>query len=223
MRVPQPEGTKGSLKWVQRLVARRPDILEAQLREAGALGAGAAVEWRSPREADQWAEYRDGAFLDLLGRADLRASLRQFWPTGGPQWDALGCTAGGSIFLVEAKAHVGELASSCGAKAPVSLALIEQSIASTGAKLGISAAGDWKTSYYQYANRLAHLHFLRENGVDAYLVFVYFVGDTGMPGTPLTTTKWERAVAVVHGHLGIEECQPILGVVESYVDVGALV
>ena len=38
---------------------------------------------------------------------------------------------------------------------------------------------DWSGTFYQYANRLAHLYLLHElNDVDAWLVFVYFVGDS---------------------------------------------
>ena len=41
---------------------------------------------------------------------------------------------------------------------------------------------DWSHCFYQYANRLAHLYLLREsNGLDAFLVFVYFVDDRTVP------------------------------------------
>ena len=37
---------------------------------------------------------------------------------------------------------------------------------------------DWKCGFYQYANRLAHLYFLREKaGKEAYLIFLYFIAD----------------------------------------------
>lgn len=37
---------------------------------------------------------------------------------------------------------------------------------------------DWTERFYQYANRLAFLYFLREvNGIEAYLVFLYFLND----------------------------------------------
>src|SRR5665213_1933610 len=58
LRIEQKVGTRGSLMYLQRLVSRRPELLDRQLREAGAIPHGAAVRWVSPREDDNWAEYR---------------------------------------------------------------------------------------------------------------------------------------------------------------------
>ena len=47
----------------------------------------------------------------------------------------------------------------------------------------VTSTTDWTKCFYQYANRLAHLYFLKElNGIDAALVFVYFTGDTTING-----------------------------------------
>jgi hypothetical protein len=40
----------------------------------------------------------------------------------------------------------------------------------------------WSGTFYQLANRLAHLYFLRKHGFKAWLVLVNFVGDDDMSG-----------------------------------------
>lgn len=224
MRVPQLTDRPGSLHWVQRLVGNRPDLAEAPLRAAHALPPGAALDWVSPRAADDWAEYRDGDFLGVLGLADFAPELRAFWPARGPQWDALGRNRGtdGTVVLVEAKAHAGELASSCAAESPSSRARIAAALDRTRAALGAAPASDWLNGYYQYANRLAHLHFLRaECGVPAHLLCVYFVGDTQMRG-PATEAEWMAPLAAVYQHLGFAPGAAIPGVVNAFVPVEAL-
>lgn len=75
-RFPQPQGTKGSLRWIQYLVNQHPEVLNA------GIGIG-PVEWRSPRADDGYAEYRDQAFLDRLALTLPRRPLDVFWPAGG--------------------------------------------------------------------------------------------------------------------------------------------
>ena len=221
MRVPQLAGHKGSLMWVQRLVARRPDLAEAPLRAAGALAPGARLDWVSPREADDRAEYRDASFLDVLGRSDLTPRLRAFWPARGPQWDALARADDGTVVLVEAKAHAAELASSCAATSPAR-EQIAAALARTRAALGAAPGADWLTGYYQFANRLAHLHFLRaECGVPAYLLNLYFVGDHAVGG-PETAADWATPLAAARAHLGLAPDLEVPGLVTAFVHVGEL-
>jgi hypothetical protein len=220
VRVEQGSGTKGSLKWIQRLVSEHRDLLEQPLRSAGALDANATVEWISPRGADGWAEYRDTGFLDQLRLSHLRDELRAFWPSMGPQWDALGRTGEDGVVLVEAKAHLAEFISKCEAVAPASIAKIEAALDATQEVLGARKSSEWMTRYYQYANRLAHLHFLRAHGVDAQLAFVYFVGDDEMPG-PTSRSDFEHAVREVRHSLGLPG-PSTSHIVDVYVDVTAL-
>jgi hypothetical protein len=117
MRVVQPEGRCGSLKWIQRLVVMRPELCDAQLRAQGAPLGESSLEWLSPTRDDDWAEYRDADFLRRIGHPELIDALRHFWPRGGPQWDGLARDTSGAIYLFEAKAHVGEMASTCQASA----------------------------------------------------------------------------------------------------------
>ena len=88
-RNPQPLGRRGSLKWIQRLVARHPDMLTDAIRGAAQHPLSWTIEWVSPRAADDWSEYRDVEFLLQTGHPELADDLAAFWPPGGPQWDAL--------------------------------------------------------------------------------------------------------------------------------------
>ena len=220
MRIEQKDGTKGSLRFIQQLVSQNPDLFHRRLQEQGAVPAETSVRWVSPLNDDAWSEYRDAAFLERIGHPKLAPALKSFWPTRGPQWDGL-CIAGDTILLVEAKAHVGEMASSCTAEAPSSVTLIEQSLGATKKALGADASADWMNGYYQLANRFAHLWFLRERGVDARLVLLQFTGETGMP-TASSPAAYRDAFAAAMKHLGLDRASAVPGVVHIDIDVAEL-
>jgi len=186
MRTLQPMGTKGSLKWIQKLINEKPQIIDSRLGHN-------EIEWRSPLSQDDFAEYRDSEFLTVLGLDHLHPALKKFWPRNGPQWDALG-RAGQTILLVEAKANIPEISSSCAAKSPRSITTINNAFIATKAFFGVDSKNNWLTGYYQYANRLAHLYFLREIcNVDAVLVFIYFCDDP--THIPTSAQEWQDALA----------------------------
>jgi len=220
MKVPQPEGTRGSLKWIQRLVGSHQQVLDDAIRGVGVLQPGEQIRWVSPRAEDGWAEYRDGDFMDQIGHPELRSALGAFWPPLGPQWDALGSGTAGTVVLVEAKAHERELVSICQAS-PESVELITRSLAETKAAVGARGDADWLTGYYQYANRIAHLQFLRKHGVPAVLVFVYFTNDLDMGG-PNSREGWQGGLRAAHEHLGLTADENSMGVVSVYIDTGLL-
>ncbi|WP_281995679.1 hypothetical protein [Ruegeria faecimaris] len=195
MRVIQPKGIKGSLKWIQDAVRRSPNLLQPQELPT--------IDWVSPLEEDDYAEYRDGAFLDRLRIGHLTASLKDFWPQRGPQWDALGLTSNGPV-LVEAKAHVREFFSPPSQAGLRSLEQIERAFEIVRADLGVRQAMNWTELYYQYANRLAFLWWLREHGIDAKLLFVSFLNDADMAG-PKYAETWEAAFAAANYALGLPE------------------
>ena len=219
MRVVQNPGLKGSLKWIRVLVNQRPEMVEEGLRTL--VGSRESVEWLSPLSEDQFAEYRDGSALKLLGVSKLQRPLRDFWPARGPQWDAV-ARVGEALVLVEAKAHIPELFSSPSlAKNETSCRKIESALAETKRWLRARPGLDWSERFYQYANRLAHLYFLREvNGLNAHLVFLYFVGDRERKG-PTDPREWEAATAVLHEALGIRG-RKVPGMHHLYVDVGEI-
>ena len=208
-----PAATRGSQRWIQYLVNRQPEILESAL--------GVAVDWRSPLERDDYAEYRDQACLDLLGIAGLTVPLLDFWPQRGPQWDALGLGDDGSVVLVEAKAHLAEMRSPPSqAKSPQSIALIDESLRSTAAWLSAVPSAPWSASYYQYTNRLAHAYFLQElNAISTRLVFMYFCGDADIRG-PASAELWYPEIRRAHRMLGITELPSM--VTDVFVDVQPL-
>lgn len=198
-RIPCKAGARGSLKWIQRAVNDRPELLDEPLRAR--IGHG-PISWLSPRREDGYAEYRDGDFLDLLGAGDLRTDLADFWPARGPQWDALGRSERGDLLLVEAKAHVPEMLSPASAASPASLARIRDALGRTAESLGATPRAAWTDAFYQYANRLAHLAFFRDRGRPAWLVLVSFVGDAEMKG-PRTAEAWDAAYTVADYAMGL--------------------
>ena len=221
MRVPQGVGSRGSLKWIQRMVAAEPGPLRDAFVTAGALKESETIEWVSPLATDDWAEYRDKSYLEKVGYSNIVSELSHFWPAGGPQWDALGRGPRGSVFLIEAKAHVSEMDSNCHASAG-SRVLIQQSLSQAKVACGANPDADWLTGYYQYANRLANLHFLRRNRIPAWLGFVYFLNDRDMGG-PQTSAGWEHDLGLVYQHLGLKSFGQIPGVVDIFIDCAELV
>ena len=133
-----------------------------------------------------------------------------YWPQTGrpPTWDAIGeASINGTRewLLVEAKAHIGELASSTGASED-SQAIIQRAMEETQQAMGVDPGHDWLKGYYQYANRLAVLHFLRREGIPARLLFIYFWGDRPEegPNWPQTENEWEPPLREMEKDLGLE-------------------
>jgi hypothetical protein len=89
---------RGSLKWIQHFVNDRADEFGVAVAEASHGQISTPISWRSPLRSDDFAEYRDDGFLGRVGVDLTRRSLEEFWPRGGPQWDALGVTARGRAY-----------------------------------------------------------------------------------------------------------------------------
>jgi hypothetical protein len=188
--------------WIQRAVNERWPSLEGPLLQKT---QGGAITWLSPLASDGFAEYRDASFLELIGQEGLVPALKDFWPTRGPQWDALGKTMQGDVLLVEAKAHVPEMCSLGTAATPDSRSRIEATLNQVAQHLDANAGrAAWTDFFYQIANRIAHLHFLRSNGVSAWLVYVNFLGDKEMGG-PTTPETWEAAYQVAFHVMGLRK------------------
>ena len=195
-RFPQHPGPKGSQHWLQWLVNDSPELFDQR------IGLG-RIDWRSPLRADDFAEYRDQDFLDLLSIELPTRPLACFWPRWGPQWDALGRAPSGKVILVEAKARVNELYSQMAASAEASRVKITASLNETAQSLGVPSGHDWRKPFYQYANRLAHAYLLdRLNGIPTRLVFLYLVGDADVGG-PTSCAEWQTEIHTVHAELGL--------------------
>ena len=203
--------------WLQVAVNRAPAVIDEAIRDTGIYLPG-TIEWISPLEGDDFAEYQDSCFLDQLRIRLEQRPLPEFWPERGPQWDGL-ARSDDRMLLIEAKAYVRELNSNPTGATGDSLSKIEASLAETRMFLKVKSETDWSRCFYQYANRLAHLYLLRElNGLDAYLVFVYFVGDHTR-GMPVSQADWEAAVTLATTHLGLPKSDWISRYVkDAYID-----
>lgn len=176
----------GSQLQTQLYVNRRTQQLDEAIRNAFADLAGAILEWRSPRHPraeDGYREYWDTSFLKRLDLESLIGELPKLWPVGGPHWDALGAVHlpgddRPGVLLVEGKSYPAELfGSGTGAKpGSNSRKLIEKSLGQTQQILGVEdqTPEDWCGRLYQSANRLAHVYWLREQSVRAWLVHLLF-------------------------------------------------
>ena len=196
---------RGSQRWLQLAVNRCPELIDDAITRGLNLGQSETLRWISPLESEGFLEYRDHKFLEALEITPQHRQLSEFWPAGGPVWDGLARTRRGRYLLVEAKANVPEFDSSPTRASGRSLTKIGEALSETRSFLRVAADTDWTRCFYQYANRLAHLYFLRElNRIDAILVFVYFTGDTTVPGrNPVSREGWGTAIGLATHHLGV--------------------
>ena len=219
---PQNVADKGSKKWIQKIINEESGLLNSEIRDNLGLSKDEDIEWLSPLKCDKYAEYFDQGFLNSLCIELKRVPLVDFWPKGGPHWDALGRSSSGKLFLVEAKSHIPELISTTRAEKEVSLEKICKSLKKTKRFLNSNTKTDWCSPFYQYTNRLAHLYLLRElNQLPAYLVFVYFINDFEMNG-PTTVDEWKGAIKLLHLYLGIGKHKLQNSIADIFIDVTCL-
>jgi hypothetical protein len=117
-------------------------------------------------------------------------------------------TAQGPV-LVEAKAHLREFFSPPTQSRDTSRQKIEEAFNAVQTDMGISSSTDWTRTYYQYANRIAHLWWLRQRGINAALLFVSFLNDDEMGG-PKHAESWGAAFASANYALGLTGANPLL-------------
>lgn len=200
------EETHGSQKDLQILANQHQDILNHELSKI--LNKTIKLEWLSPLKDDDYAEYVDQDFINRLDiNSRIIKPLNDFWPNGGANWDGL-AKDNETIFLIEAKAHISEqMIESTGATSIESINLIKKSLEETKAFLDVKSDVSWcKENYYQYANRLAHLYYLREiNKIDAHLLFIYFLNDKTVTGKSETKEDWKQAINDVYKKLELEK------------------
>ena len=220
-RTPQRNTKKGSQKWLQVAVNENQDELN-ELVAQRLLLPSLNIDWRSPLQSDEYSEYSDRDFVNLLELELKDRPLSAFWPDGGPHWDGLAKTDRTQVLLVEAKARVGEIREGAsGATREESIEKIDCSLRETQQYLKSDELVEWRESpYYQYANRLAHLYLLAVlNGVDAYLLLVYFLNDSKMQG-PVSVDHWEIAILRQHCEMGLPKDHTLSDrIVELYIDV----
>jgi len=221
-RFPQALGRKGSKKWIQKLINEKPEMLNFEIIRKLNLPRKEKIHWLSPLKDDEYAEYRDQEFLERLGVGLEIVTLADFWPGGGPQWDGLGRSSSGNLFLVEAKSHIDEMISTMQAKSKESRKKICDSLEKTKQFLNARPEVEWSSVFYQYANRLSHLYLLKQlNQLPAYLVFVYFINDLEMKG-PKTIDEWKGAIKLLRSYMGIRRHKLQNFITELFIDVSGL-
>lgn len=150
--------------------------------------------------------------LEFLTDARILGKWAYFWPRSGnaQNWDAVGkavIEGKEAWVLVEAKAHVEEVKSRCGAISRRSRAQIMDVLAEVWEYLGATSQPleHWFEPYYQFANRLAVLYFLGREGIAAHLVNVYFYGERERAGweCPQSPSEWEKVIRDEEAWLGI--------------------
>lgn len=84
------------------------------------------------------------------------------------------------------------------------MSLIKKTVEGTKTALGVAPECDWLKGYYQYANRVAALHFLIEHGVPARLLFIYFTGDSHRGcRCPSDEAGWHKALDAQARHIAL--------------------
>lgn len=200
------------------MVNQHANVLDAAISDAFGW-CDAKIDWRSPREDDDYAEYYDQAFLDRLGVDVLIMALDEFWPKSGPRWDGLARTTDGGLILVEAKAHIAEAVDYRSKASPEALLRIETRLEEAKAAFYASKDACWHTPLYQMANRLAHLYYLAGiNGKDAYLVFIDFANAPDVSES-VTCQEWQGAVRLAHKCLGLKDSKLARRVATIIVDL----
>ncbi|MCX6641299.1 MAG: hypothetical protein NTW14_12620 [bacterium] len=173
-----------------------------------------------PKNRQKDGEWKSVDFLQDAGGDDWK----RYWPdrtpgkpnrTGMPSWDAVVQMNVGNKaewLLVEAKAHIAELANpraKCGAGGN-SRKKIEKALQKTYEKLTgddrmpwADVAQNWLGIHYQKANRLACQYFLNEIKKESTrLLYIYFVGDS-FKDSPKNPTGWHDAINRQYEALGL--------------------
>ena len=198
----------GSECHLLRFLGRHRRLLDREVMDA--VGA-TDVRWHDyPFDASTpWLDSEHKG-MGFINDESIQAAWKQTWPSSGnsQNWDAVGqVLIGGSWewLLVEAKANLEEIRSSCQAKENGGLPLILRTLSAAKADLGVPAHKDWLNRYYQFCNRVAALHFLGTRGVRARLLFIYFIGDRGGNGRtcPIDESGWSEALRAQDDHVGL--------------------
>lgn len=182
---------------------------ELSERVAEAVGDDALwpeqIEWRAPLEESGFAEPLDGQFLEATGLERHQDELAGVWPSSGPRWDALAVAHSSlnepGVLLVEAKSYPDEVRGpGLSATADRSVRMILEALGWAKGLLRAERTAAWTGDYYQYANRLAHLCFLRyQLGVPAWLVNLCFTDD---PHEATSAEEWQAELPRIKQELG---------------------
>lgn len=173
----------------------------------------------------------------FLGAQSALNKWKDYWPTRGGtmNWDAVGYGKRGQqsvLLLVEAKAHIGEIKDVKNRSDTMSSASqkrIQAAFSATQEWLSVTLC-DWLDSpYYQYANRLAVLHYLQQHDIAACFLPLYLCGDKNPrlrqnDLCPAKRSEWTAALAEMDKTLGIGAVdKACFGIHPMFVDVKSIV
>ena len=213
----------GSECHLLRWMGRHRSLFDSKVSDA--VGRpGVTIEWLdfdfAPNKRWPDAELKGLEFL-YEERPTLKCRWQRFWPTGRGihNWDAVGWIGSGpyrELLFLEAKSHIGEIKSDCGAKSPGSIRKITEAFYKTKEALGANPDADWMRSYYQAANRIATLYFLQQEGIPARLLLLYFLSDRhDGQECPRTEQQWEQAIEAQWAHLGLDSEHHLSGMIHK--------
>lgn len=180
---------------------------------------GNSIEWLDFNFSPKNEPLRDDKEFIGLGftqNAEVKEKWRLFWAQRGnsQNWDAVGkihFDNQDEWLLVEAKGHIGELNSNCGAENLKSKHSIFSALEKTSWAFGNKSkpVENWLENYYQYANRLAVLYFLMNEcnpSVNARLLFIYFYGENRENlECPKNEQEWLPAIEKMDDWLGVDK------------------
>ena len=157
-------------------------------------------------------------FLDP--ESPVHEIYKRFWPVQGPHWDAVARIERGGThewLLVEAKANLQELKSSCKAKKEGGLNQIIEALNAAKNYLQVEKDRDWLNGYYQYCNRIATRYFLQaqccsfKETINGRLLFVYFLGDrwSASRKCPENEAEWQKALREQKEQIGLGGKHPL--------------
>lgn len=199
-------GSRGQLQeYIQRFPRFLNEEIERQLPAKTRL-VGQHTQWLSPQDSDRYEIAPRADFLRAAGLSEQPSLLDRRWSRLGPCWDGLGLLTQGKglpqgVLLVEAKSQLEEIDDPSWRLPACSSTLIQETFRETRQWLDAVETEDWTGPLYRAANRLAHLHLLRNHlEVPAWLVQVYFLND---PAGPASRTDWLPVIAGVHARLGL--------------------
>lgn len=210
---------RGSQRQLQDYVNLFPQELNrAVLAQLPEVLRDRSIRWLSPLADEDYREYQDNEFLEILGLGSFCKLLADFWPKGGPCWDSLGMIEarnGNEVpiaLLVEAKSHIPEMRSQGCQASESSFGKIRKTLDEANNWCGAAPEADWTGPLYQSANRIAYLYFLRHKlSRPCYLINLYFVDD---PYRPTSQAEWTQALEAAHRELGLKS--PVRGLVEVF-------
>jgi hypothetical protein len=171
-------------------------------------------------------EHTGISFLPLELQNKTLENWKNYWPQGGslPSWDAvLYCSPvvphsplKDQWVIIEAKANLEEgIEKGTGAKNEESIKKIESAFKATQKRFNINTENSWLDKYYQFANRLAFVNFMLDNGIECSLLNIYFINgfvhkdretkELIEDKSVKSVSEWHKVINDEYAYLGIND------------------